>query len=98
MHKYKTSSLLVDEGANGRIAENDVSCIAICSDKTVNIMGIGNHRLCSTPLVSTGGVSQSQLGPIILIFRQCAYYGKGKSIHSHVKLEGFRNKVGDTYI
>ena len=90
--------MLVDEGENGGITGNDVSCIAICSDKTVNMMGIGNHRLCSTLLVSTGGVYQSQLGPIILIFHQYAYYSKGKSIHSHVQLEGFRNKVGDTYI
>jgi hypothetical protein len=75
-HKHKTNSSLIDRGANGGIAGNDVHCIAIYSDKIVNIMGIGNHKLSSIPLVTAGGVSQSQIGPVILIFNQYAHYGK----------------------
>ena len=72
------------EGANGGIAGNDIRCIATCSDKTVNIMGIDNHQLCSILLVTAGGVYQSQLGHFALNFCQYARYGKIKSIHSLV--------------
>jgi hypothetical protein len=83
-HKHKINSYLIDRGTNGGIAGNNVRRIATYSDKTVNIMGIDNHQLSSIPLVTAGGVSQSQIGPVILIFNQYAHYGKGKSIHSHV--------------
>ena len=58
--------------------------IATRLDETVNIMDIDNHQLCSTPLIIVGGVSQAQIGPVILIFIQYEYYGKSKSIHSPV--------------
>jgi hypothetical protein len=94
-HKHKPNSSLIDRGANGGFVGNDVRRIATCSDKTVNIMGIDNHQLSSIPLVTAGGVSQSQMGPVILIFNQYAHYGKGKSIHSPVQFETFHNKVDD---
>ena len=61
-------------------------------------MSIDDHQLCSIPLVSAGGVSQSQLEPVILIFSQYAYYGTCKSINSHVQLNAFRNKINDKSI
>ena len=79
-HKHKTSSSLVDRSTNSGIADNDVLRIATCSDETVNIMGIDNNQLCSTPLVNVGGFSQTQLGPVMLIFHQYAHHGKGKLI------------------
>ena len=61
-------------------------------------MGIDNHQLTSIPLITAGGVSQSHLGPVILIFHQYAHYGKGKSIHSSVQIEAFNNNVNDKSI
>ena len=83
-HKHKTSSSLVHRGVNDEITGNDIRRITICTEKKVNIMGIDNHQLCSIPLISTRGISQSQIGPIILIFHQYASYGKGTSLHSPV--------------
>ena len=97
-HKHKTSSSLVDRGTNGGIVGNNVRQIAICSDKTVNSMGIDNRQLCSIPFVSAGGVYQYQIGPVILIFHQYAHYGKGKLIHSPVQFEAFQNKIDDRSI
>jgi hypothetical protein len=46
-HHMKKDISLVDRGANGGIAGNDVIRISICSDRIVNIMGIDNHQLIS---------------------------------------------------
>ena len=61
-------------------------------------MGIDNHQLSAIHIVTAGGVSQSQLGPVILIFNQYAHHAKGKPIHSLVQLEAFRSKVDDKSI
>ena len=97
-HKHTHNASLVDRGANGGIAGNDVRLVpdfSMSPHKTVNIMGIDNHQLTSIPIVSVGGVSTSQHGPVILIFHQYAHYGKGKSIHSPIQLESFHNEVND---
>jgi hypothetical protein len=97
-HTRQKDISLVDRGANGGIAVNDVRRISTCSDKTVNVMGIDNHQLTSIPIITAGGVSTSHLGPVILIFNQYAHHGKGKSIHSPVQLESFLHEVNDRCI
>ena len=97
-HKRQKHVSLVDRGPNSGITGNDVRRISTCSDKTLNIMGIDNHKLTLIPLITSGGVLQSHLGPVILIFHQYAHYGKGKSIHSPVQLEAFNNNVNDKSI
>ena len=97
-HQQTHTSSLVDRGANGGIAGNDVRLIPSLSSsphRSVNIMGIDNHQLTDVPLVSVGGTCSSHVGPVILIFHQYAHYGKGKSIHSPVQLEAFHNEVND---
>ena len=100
-HKQDNNASLVDRGANGGIAGNDVRLIPSLSThptKTVNVMGIDNHQITSIPLASVGGISTSQHGPVILIFHQYAHYGKGKSIHSPIQMEFFHNQVNDRSI
>ena len=100
-HKQNSNASLVDRGANGGIAGNDVRLIPSLStnpNKTVNVMGIDNHQITSIPLASVGGISTSQHGPVILIFHQYAHYGKGKSIHSPIQMESFSNHVNDKSI
>ena len=97
-HLRSHTASLVDRGANGGIAGNDVRLLPDLSHsahRTVNIMGIDNHQLLDVPLVTVGGVSNSQKGPVILIFHQYAHYAKGKSIHSPVQLEAYHNEVND---
>jgi hypothetical protein len=77
-HTRQKDISLVDRGANGGIAGNDVKQSSTCSDKTVKIMGIDNHQLTSIPIITAGRVSKSHVGPVILIFNQYAHHSKGK--------------------
>eukprot|EP00934_Nitzschia_sp_Nitz4_P008068 Nitzschia sp. Nitz4//scaffold70_size99833//3673//6700//NITZ4_004582-RA/size99833-snap-gene-0.139-mRNA-1//-1//CDS//3329557096//8058//frame0 len=85
---------LVDRGANGGIAGDDVRIIAK-TDRRVDISGIDSHEVNDIPIVSVGGVVQSQAGPLLLIFHQYGSLGRGKSIHSSLRLESFGTQVFD---
>ena len=64
-HLRSHTASIVDRGANGGIAGNDVCLIPALSQsahRTVNIMGIDNHQLVDVPLVTVGGVSTSYGG------------------------------------
>ena len=61
-------------------------------------MGADNHQLTSIPIVTAGGVSQSLLGPDILIFNQYVHHKTRRSIHSLVQLESLFHEVDDTFI
>ena len=61
-------------------------------------MGADNHQLTSIPIVTAGGVSQSLLGPDILIFNQYVHHEKIRSTHSLVQLESLFHEVDDTFI
>jgi hypothetical protein len=66
---------LVDHEANGGIAGDDVRIIAK-TGQTVDIQGIDNHRINKIPIVTAGGVINTQKGPVIAIMHQYAYTGK----------------------
>ena len=85
---------LVDRGANGGIAGDDV-CIIAKTGRSVDIQGIDNHRINEIPIVTAGGVVNTQKGPVIAIMHQYAYTGKGKSINSCAQLEAHKQKVHD---
>ena len=50
------------------------------------------------PIVTAGGVVNTQRGPAIAIMHQYAYTGKGKTIHSCGQLEWYKNDVNDKSI
>ena len=54
-HAAGNKSSLVDHGANGGIAGDNV-CIIDKTSKTVDIQGIDNHRINTIPIVTAGGV------------------------------------------
>ena len=83
---------LVDRGANGGIAGDDMRRIDD-THRVVNIYGIDDHKVEHVPIVTAGGLVETQLGPVIAIFHQYAYFGRGHSIHSPVQLEHFGNRV-----
>ena len=69
-HCSKHASL-VDRGANGGIAGEDVRIIFKTMRSSVDIQGIDNHQVTNIPIVtSTGGVVQSQRGDVIAILHQ----------------------------
>jgi hypothetical protein len=80
------SPSLVDRGANGGVAGNDV-CVIFKTNRTVDIKGIDNHRCTNIDIGTIGGVIQTNNGPIIGIFNQYALLYKGSSIHSPCRFE-----------
>ncbi|HEY9710826.1 MAG TPA: hypothetical protein V6D48_21650 [Oculatellaceae cyanobacterium] len=88
---------LVDHGANGGIAGEDIHVIAK-TGKQVDIQGIDNHRITNIPIVTAGEVVNTQHGQVIAIMHQYACTGKGKTIHSCAQLESHKQIVHDKSI
>ena len=88
---------LIDRGANGGVAGEDVRVIFRTS-RTVDIKGIDNHHVNDIGIGTVGGVVQTQHGPVIAIMHQYALLGKGTSIHSPSQLEWYKNDVNDKSI
>ena len=95
-HRSKKGAL-IDRGANGGVAGQDVRVIAK-SDSSVNITGIDNHEMKNIPIGTVGTVVMSQRGEVIAIMHQYAIAGKGRTIHSCAQLEHYKNKVDDKSI
>jgi hypothetical protein len=98
--KYHTTNCamsLVDRGANGGVAGNDVRVI-FKTNRTVDIRDIDNHQVTNIPIGTVGGVVNSQKGSIIIIMHQYALMGKCTSIHYTCQLEAFHNDVNDKSI
>ena len=93
-HEASKQGSLVDQGANGGLAGDDV-WIVLTSKRAVYVSGIDGHCVNNLPILTAGGVVTSQRGPVIVILHQYAYMGKGKSIHSSGQLEHHRNDVND---
>jgi hypothetical protein len=89
-----TTYSLVDRGANGGVAGNDVRII-FKTNRTVDIRGIDNHQVTDIDIGTVGGVVQSQKGPIIAIMHQYALLNKGHSIHSPCQFESHKVTVDD---
>ena len=66
-HQSRNAGSLVDHGANGGIAGNDV-CIIEKSDQTVNVSGIDNHQIIDISIVITGGLVKPSMYPSLPSF------------------------------
>ena len=88
---------LVDRGANGGIAGNDVRIIAT-TDRSVDVQGVSNHQVTDIPIVTCGAVVNTHRGDAILIMNQYARVRNGKTIHSCVQLEAHKHIVDDKSI
>ena len=93
-HRTAQNQSLVDHGANGGVAGEDVRVFQY-TEQLVDVQGIDNHQIVNIPIVSCGGVVTTQRGPVIALFNQYAYTGKGRTIHSSGQLEWFKNDVND---
>ena len=89
-------SSLVDRGANGSIAGNDLRLITHeYPERTITIQGIDNHTVPDLRIGTYGAAARTQYGNVILIFNQYAQDGHGNSIHSALQLEDNDIKVDD---
>lgn len=93
----KNRGALVDRGANGGIAGSDVRIISK-TDRKVDVSGIDDHEMNNLPVVSAGGVVNTQRGPVLAIFHQYAYVPSGKTIHSCIQMESYGVKVDEKSI
>ena len=91
-----TTAALVDRGANDGLAGSDVRVICKSNPpRMVDVSGIDSHEVRDLPIVSVGGVVQSQRGLVIAIMHQYALLGEGKTIHSCGQLEWYKNDVNN---
>lgn len=61
----------------------------------MDVTGIDNHELSQLKMVDGTALIQTNRGPIIGIFRQYAYLGQHRSIHSSGQMEYYKTKVDD---
>eukprot|EP00977_Amphora_coffeiformis_P012644 scaffold3187_cov130-Amphora_coffeaeformis.AAC.1 len=92
--RTKSTTALVDRGANGGIAGQDVKVIAT-TDRTVDIQGIDNHQMTNVKIGTVAGLVHSNKGPVVLIMHQYALVGRGHSIHSPAHWEWYKHDVCD---
>jgi hypothetical protein len=96
-HRSSKSGALVDHGANGGIAGDDIRII-FKTGRHVDVRGINDHQIVDIPIVACGGVILTQRGPVIAVMHQYTYTGKGKTIYSCGQLEWYKNDVNDKSI
>ncbi len=86
---------LVDRGANGGVGGEDVRLLSYVPGRTVNIQGLDNHQLTSVRIGTVAGIANSTDGPVLLLFPQYAYLGRGTTVHSSVQMEHYGCRVDD---
>jgi hypothetical protein len=93
-HRTVRRGALIDRGANGGIAGDDVRIIHE-SGRQVGVQGINNHQIVNIPIVMAGAVINTRCGEVILIMNQYAWTKKGKTIHSSGQMEWYKQDVDD---
>jgi hypothetical protein len=69
-HRQVRTGALIDCGANGGIAGNDVR-IMNRTGRQVEVQGIDNHQIVDIPIVTAGAAVKTQRGEVIIILHQC---------------------------
>ena len=85
---------LIDSGANGGLAGDDVRVLETSFQKA-DVAGIGESNITGLNLCTVAGVIQTTTGPIVGIFHQYANYGSGKTIHSANQMASFGLDVNE---
>jgi hypothetical protein len=85
-HGFSSRGALVDRGANRGILGQDAR--VICKHiQTVDVTGIDNHEMSDLPIVDGAAWVMTNDRPIVAIFKQYAYHGINRTIHSSLQLE-----------
>jgi len=83
------NNLLVDCCTNGGVCDNGVWVIKVL-EQWVHVEGITDHSIPDIrPIITAGGVIESNRSPVIAILHQYAKLGKGPTIHSAGQLEWY---------
>jgi hypothetical protein len=90
-HCQVRTGALVDCGANGGIAGDDV-WVSNRTGRQVDVQGIDNHQMVDIPIVTAGAVVKSQCGEVIIVMHQYAYTGKEKLSIPLASLSGTNKK------
>jgi hypothetical protein len=89
-------SCLIDGGANGGMAGDDVRTLSELSFNQANVTGIlGDSMIQNLSLGTVAGLVTTHRGPAIVILHQYANYGNGHTIHSSSQLRAFGTLVHD---
>ena len=84
------SGAMLDRGANGGLGGSDMKILEFVSGVYADVQGVGDASVTDLPIVLGASlVENTNRGPIIGLFPQYAYYGKGRTIHSAVQMEAF---------
>ena len=85
-HQFTRSlGSLIDGGANSGVSGTDVTGLQN-TFSNADITGLaGDQSLSGLPLCTVAGLIHTQKGPIIGIFNQYAYSGRGHTVHSAIK-------------
>jgi hypothetical protein len=86
-HRTVRRGALVDRGAGGGIAGDDVHIIHE-SGRQVDVQGIDNHQIVDIPIVTAGAAVSTQRGDLIIIMHQYAWTKKGKPFTPLVSSNG----------
>ena len=91
---------LIDRGANGGVAGNDMRLMHYHRDNIrVNIGGVGDHLINGKRLGTFTAVILTQLGYVIAWFYNYAHIPEqSNTIHSSVQLEDYKLLISDTCI
>ena len=94
-HNCTHCQSLVGRGDNGIVDGEDVTVINTPPHRDVNIQGIDIHGINSVQMFTVGTLDHSQTGPVIIIFHQYEYHGKGETIHSSVHIEWYEKNTNE---
>ena len=56
-------------------------------DRKLDVWGADNHKIASSPLVTTGGVTSTTSCEVIVIIHQYSHHGKNKTIQNTAKMK-----------
>ena len=89
--------VLVDGGANGGLAGDDVCILETDPLAKVDVTDIGDEVFKAMPIVQCAGLVQTMdKGKIIFIMSQYAQHKSGRTIHSKNQMESFGCHVLDS--
>ena len=81
---------MLDRGANGGLGGSDMKVLEFVTGVYADVQGVGDASVPDLPIVLGAAlVENTNRGPIIGLFPQYAYYGKGRTIHSAIQMEAF---------
>ena len=91
----QATSSLIDGGANGGLAGDDMRLLSSSLIDPATVLGIGDSEINNLPISHLGGVLNTTKGPVVGLFYQYAHHGKGASIHSVTQLQQFGLDVNE---